>query len=391
MRDNKIGIFFSLIECIFNGRNERINQNYAEHTRRATLAPHFAQRKMTALAEEDASSQPDSPTISWDFHRRIQVVDGLRQISSQISARQESPGRSWIPSITQVLCEAFFASCSILRSIAFDDESHLLRLENLSFSESEVRSIHIPGSVFEIGEDCFSKCKSLVAVTFGPDSQLHRIQRSTFSDSGLISIAIPPSVEAICENAFFSCVSLTSVHCPIDSRLARIAAFAFRDASSVHLEIPCGVSFLSGAAFIGLEEGSITFSSMPRNFCLDDDLLADLSGRTLVRRFRPLAEITIGSAIDAVGEGCFAGWASLAPVTFASDSKLLQLERSACGKSGLRSKENGSNLKPGKNGSNFKEVEIRQKEFEHLEPKLKRRIVASEPLKVTFDQISPKS
>jgi hypothetical protein len=100
---------------------------------------------------------------------------------------------------------------------------------------------------------------------------------------------------------------------------------------------PGGVSFLSGAAFLGIGRESITFSSAPVNFCMDEDYLSDFSGRVLVRYFGQDPSVRIGSSIEALSDGRFTFHKSIVSVTFDSDSKLSRLETLGFCESGVRS------------------------------------------------------
>jgi hypothetical protein len=89
------------------------------------------------------------------------------------------------------------------------------------------RSLCIPASVEEIGEDCF-RCSTCVDhVTFEPGSQLRILRRGAFLGSTIHSIHIPPGVTALCERCLDSCESLSIVTCLPGSQLTEIGRWAF--------------------------------------------------------------------------------------------------------------------------------------------------------------------
>jgi hypothetical protein len=62
-------------------------------------------------------------------------------------------------------------SCKSVKSVVFEENSQLSRLEDRAFYGSGLTSIHLPASVTVIGESCFSGCDSLASITFDPASQ----------------------------------------------------------------------------------------------------------------------------------------------------------------------------------------------------------------------------
>jgi hypothetical protein len=116
-----------------------------------------------------------------------------------------------IDSSIERICEDCFASCESVKSVVFEENSQLSRLEARAFCESGLTSIHLPASVSVIGEHCFSDCASLASITFESGSQLSELANSVFSSSGLTSIHLPASVLVIGARCFSDCVSLTSI------------------------------------------------------------------------------------------------------------------------------------------------------------------------------------
>jgi hypothetical protein len=104
-----------------------------------------------------------------------------------------------------------FSECGSLRTISFESNSKLSRIEGSAFSESGLRSIHLPASLEVICESCFSHCKSLESISFAPNSKLSRIEGWAFCASGLLAIHLPAAVLVIYESCFSECKSLGSV------------------------------------------------------------------------------------------------------------------------------------------------------------------------------------
>ena len=72
-----------------------------------------------------------------------------------------------------------------------------------AFVEKTLRSVTIPATVTNIGENAFYAC-SLSHVTFAADGKLERIGSRAFSNNALSEVTIPESVVNICEGAFFN-------------------------------------------------------------------------------------------------------------------------------------------------------------------------------------------
>jgi hypothetical protein len=106
------------------------------------------------------------------------------------------------------ICEGCFMWCASVKSVVFEANTQLSRLEDGAFSWSGLTSIHLPASVTFIGEFCFSLCRSPASITFESGSQLSQLAKEAFSQSGLTSIHLPASVTVIGERCFSNCRSL---------------------------------------------------------------------------------------------------------------------------------------------------------------------------------------
>jgi hypothetical protein len=120
------------------------------------------------------------------------------------------------------ICEGCFMSCESVKSVVFEANMQLSRLEARAFSCSGVTSIHLPASVTFIGESCFSGCDSLASITFESGSQLSQLASGAFRESGLTSIHLPASVTVIGVECFSDCLSLASITFDPASQLQEI-------------------------------------------------------------------------------------------------------------------------------------------------------------------------
>jgi hypothetical protein len=116
-----------------------------------------------------------------------------------------------IESSIERICEGCFMLCESVKSVIFEANSQLSRLEDRAFYGSGLTSIHLPASVTVIGEFCFSDCRSLVSITFESCSQLSQLANESFCESGLTSIHFPASVTVIGKCCFSGCGSLSSI------------------------------------------------------------------------------------------------------------------------------------------------------------------------------------
>jgi hypothetical protein len=114
---------------------------------------------------------------------------------------------------------------------------------------SPLKSITIPASITEIGDNCFKNCESLESVVFEPGSRLERIEKYAFWGNGLKSIVIPASITEIGDNCFKDCKSLESVVFEPGSRLERIGQYAFWGSRLNRIVIPTSVTEIGDHCF----------------------------------------------------------------------------------------------------------------------------------------------
>jgi hypothetical protein len=186
--------------------------------------------------------------VSMNCHRRLTVDCGRVCCLPQLSNRSYER-RHWISSSVEVICEGFLFSGGSLKSISFESNSKLTRIERRAFRASALTSIHLPAAVEVICESCFSVCRSLISISFELNSKLSRIERDAFRGSGLTSIHLPASVEMIGQLCFSECRSLISISFEANSKLSRIEDGAFRWSGLTSIRLPASIELISESCF----------------------------------------------------------------------------------------------------------------------------------------------
>jgi hypothetical protein len=142
------------------------------------------------------------------------VCDSIVQdISRRCLIRYFGKGDTFrIESSIEGICEGCFMSCEWVKSVVFEENSQLSRLEDGAFSGSGLTSIDLPASITVIAEFCFCGCHSLVSITFESGSQLSELAKEAFCESGLPSIHLPASVTVIGQCCFLFAAHLRRSH-----------------------------------------------------------------------------------------------------------------------------------------------------------------------------------
>ncbi len=162
----------------------------------------------------------------------VQLGRGLTAISPMSFMYCGNLKQITIPNGIAVIDGSAFLQ-SGLESVAFEENSALIRIGYGAFSESRLSQIDIPASVLEIGSDAF-RSTPLCRVGFTEDSVLQTIGSSAFSGcwmlqeiklpnslrtigdfafqySGLRTVTIPAGVTTLGDGAFSACPALTAV------------------------------------------------------------------------------------------------------------------------------------------------------------------------------------
>lgn len=137
-----------------------------------------------------------------------------------------------------------------------------------AFKDLEIKSVTLPKTLKEIGNEAFGGCESLTSIEIPSSvtsigslafsrsgltsieipSSVTSIGWGAFRRSGLTSIEIPSSVTVIDEEVFEDCSSLTSVVIP--SSVTSIEYYAFAGCDNLtSIEIPSSVTSIGNGAF----------------------------------------------------------------------------------------------------------------------------------------------
>jgi hypothetical protein len=147
---------------------------------------------------------------------------------TRLIAYFDRASRLIIPSHATQIAARCFCSCDYLRSVSFESDCAIVRLEEELFSESILQSIVLPTSVEILGQKCFQYCRYLTSVSFESPSRLRRIEEAVFdSCTTLNEIRIPASIEILCSRCFQGCSCLKSIVFESRSQLQCIESEVF--------------------------------------------------------------------------------------------------------------------------------------------------------------------
>ena len=150
-----------------------------------------------------------------------------------------------------------FQGCSSLKSVVIPNS--ITEIGDNAFTGcATLTSLHIPDSVVKIGSSAFCGCKSLRKIKL--PNALTEIERGLFFGcTNLEEVIIPEGVTRISDNAFTDCKSLTTIILP--STLYSIGNYAFFHCDGLRsITIPDTVMYISEDAFTscqGLQEITI--------------------------------------------------------------------------------------------------------------------------------------
>ena len=122
-----------------------------------------------------------------------------------------------------------------------------------------MKSISIPSSVLEIGNEAFYKCSNLENITFEEESNLTIIGNSSFYEcSNLESIKLPYQLKEISSHSFEGCNKLKSI--TILSNISYIKEYAFLKCSNLECILYYGTNspeMIYDNSFSGCEKLSL--------------------------------------------------------------------------------------------------------------------------------------
>lgn len=119
--------------------------------------------------------------------------------------------QAFIPSYIKKIDSSTFSHCCRLKSIQFDKNSKLEKIDDKVFSDSSIEKISIPSSVGQIGRGTFFGCQKLSSIQFEAKSQLKFVRNQAFAYSKIRDFIFPSSVEMIENDTFFNCDELLSI------------------------------------------------------------------------------------------------------------------------------------------------------------------------------------
>ena len=91
-----------------------------------------------------------------------------------------------------------FWGCEKLKKVTLEDG--IKKISYGMFCDTALKTIDIPGSVFQIGEDAFADCKKLQKVTL--HEGIKKVGKNAFYNTSLKEITIPSTVTKLGKNAF---------------------------------------------------------------------------------------------------------------------------------------------------------------------------------------------
>jgi hypothetical protein len=221
-----------------------------------------------------------------------------------------------IPASVEQIGEECFAYATSVSQVKFEPGSRLRILHQRAFFASLIESIDIPPMVSVLPERCFAFCVLLSSVKFAPDSQLRAIGAFAFSYSGLESIHIPRLVDRIGESCFNTCTRLSNLTFAADSQVRRLDRLAFAWCIALpYVCIPSSVELIGRGCFWGNDElTSVTFDVGSK--------LSDIEWGAFYYCGRLGPSIQLPSSLTAIPNDCFRNCSSLSVIAFGRNPRL---------------------------------------------------------------------
>lgn len=200
-------------------------------------------------------------------------------------------------------------------SLTFEYNSAIKTIGENAFRNTKIRSVTIPRTVTEIGENAFAGCTKLDSLSFYTVDCT--VAQSAFSNTGTnIALHIGGDVERI--PSWFNSLGITSVSFASNSKCTVIEEDAFRGKAIKSISLPNSITAIGDRAFYGGALTSVTLGSVvtigERAFS-GCDFTEIILPNTLTaigdRAFSgcPLTGITFPNSLTTIGERAFSNCA----------------------------------------------------------------------------------
>lgn len=268
----------------------------------------------------------------------VTLPSGVTRIGEGAFLRCSALISANIPSSVKSIGAKAFANTA-LKSVSLP--SGLTKIEDGVFSEcTSLRDVNLPDSITSIGAGAFSECMSLTSVNIS--ASVTEIGNAAFAGAGLTDITVDPKNKTYrsVDGVLFSCdreelhsypsgKKAIEYSVPFGTTSIRDGAFGLCE-NLTKVNIPIGVTHIGRAAFSGCTK--LTAINLPDSLSsISEYLLSDCTALKNVKiplsinciesqafARTGLKDIRIPSSVREIGEGAFAGCASLGSVVLPS-------------------------------------------------------------------------
>lgn len=199
-------------------------------------------------------------------------------------------------------------------NIEIPEKIHLKKVVAIgddAFKRTDIKSVTIPKTVTEIGENAFKSCEKLEKVVLGEKMEV--IGEKAFSDCPMLSeIKLPASLEKLSAGAFLGCTSLKNIEVAEDgsfffdgsvlySKDKTVAYFIAADTDFSDCSFPKELKTISPYFFFGNKK--ITSVEIPEGITdVPDDFCTLCTS---------LKDVKIPDGVKTIGNSAFLGCASI--------------------------------------------------------------------------------
>ena len=233
-----------------------------------------------------------------------------------------------VPKTVKEIGEETFFECDMLREVVLNQGLEIIG-SNAFFWCEKLEKIDIPDTVKEIGKGAWENCEKLTEIKL-PDG-LTCLEDSLFSSCySLKTVSVPDSVSEIGDKAFYSCSKLASISLP--DNLTSIGERVFEDCRNLTgITIPKNVEYI-GDGFIAdcSEIETVIIDNENKWFTVSGNCVIDISEKKIVAGFGNIVIPSDGS-VESIGKKAFAGCRGLSSVVLPNSVKNIgELAFSSC-------------------------------------------------------------